>query len=100
MDEPTANLDYGNMVRVMECIHTLKQQGLCVIFTSHMPDQAFMCQAKTLLLLRNAPAVFGSTGEVITERNLYEAYQTDIQILDVITAEGVPQKVVSPRFRT
>lgn len=99
MDEPTANLDYGNMVRVMQCIQSLTHQGLCVIFTSHMPDQAFMCQAKTALLLRNAPVVFGRAGDVITERNLYEAYQTDIQILDVINAEGTPVKVVSPRFR-
>lgn len=100
MDEPTANLDYGNMVRVMQCIQSLTRQGLCVIFTSHMPDQAFMCHAKTALLLRNAPAVFGEADQVVTEKNLYAAYQTDIQILEVIGAGGVPMKVVAPRFRT
>ncbi len=100
MDEPTANLDYGNMVLVMQCIRRLAARGLCVIFTSHMPDQAFMCEAKTALLMRNAPILFGEANQVITEKNLYEAYHTDIQILEVITAEGRSIKVVAPRFRT
>lgn len=99
MDEPTANLDYGNMVLVMQCIRRLTEKGICVIFTSHMPDQAFMCEAKTVLLTRNRPAQFGSCHEIITERNLYEAYHTDIQVLEVIDASGHPIKVTAPRFR-
>jgi iron complex transport system ATP-binding protein len=99
MDEPTANLDYGNMVLVMSCIRKLARQGLCVIFTSHMPDQAFYCEAKTALLLRNQPMIFGEASKVITEKNLYAAYETDIQILEVLTGAGKPIHVVSPRFR-
>ena len=99
MDEPTANLDYGNMVIVMRCIHQLKEKGISVIFTSHMPDQAFMCSAKTLLLLRNAPSQFGSCDSIITSANLYDAYKTDIQIFEVIDEDGCPRKVVSPRIR-
>lgn len=98
MDEPTANLDYGNMVLVMETVRRLADCGLCVVFTSHMPDQAFMCQAKTALLLRNSPVIFGSCNEVITEKNLYQAYHTQIQILEVIGADDVPLKVVVPRL--
>ncbi len=100
MDEPTANLDYGNMVVVMQCIRQMAADGLSVIFTSHNPDQAFMCGAKTALLIRNGPLLFGEANEIITERNLYAAYQTDIQILEVIGAGGEPIRVVSPRFRT
>lgn len=98
MDEPTASLDYGNMVRVMEIIRQLADDGLCVVFTSHMPDQAFMCRAKTALLLRNEPPMFGSCDEVITERNLHTAYHAQIQILEVIGADGVPLKAVVPRL--
>lgn len=98
MDEPTASLDYGNMVRVMEIVRRLADGGLCVVFTSHMPDQAFMCRAKTALLLRGSPAIFGSCDEVITERNLHEAYHAQIQILEVIGADGVPLKAVVPRL--
>lgn len=98
MDEPTANLDYGNMVRVMSCIRSLSRQGLCVLFTTHMPDQAFMCRAKTVLLSRRAPMLFGTADQVITERNLYEAYQTQVQILEVLGAGGTPVRVAAPRF--
>ena len=99
MDEPTANLDYGNMVTVMQCIRRLSERGLCVVFTSHMPDQAFMTANRVALLLRNAPVLFGPPDTVITERNLYEAYHTDIQILEVIGSGGKPLRVVAPRFR-
>ena len=100
MDEPTANLDYGNMVLVMQCIRRLTERGLCVIFTSHMPDQAFMVNAKTALLTRDQAFRFGSCDEIITERNLYAAYHTDIQILEVLDPDGNPVRVVSPRFHS
>lgn len=100
MDEPTANLDYGNMVLVMKTVRALADSGLCVVFTSHMPDQAFMCGAKTALLVRNSPVIFGPSDDVITERNLYEAYHTQIQILEVIGAGNTPLKVVVPRMKT
>jgi len=99
MDEPTANLDYGNMVLVMRRIRLLADSGLCVIFTTHMPDQAFLCEAKTALLRRKQPVVFGDAGDVITEKNLYDTYRTSIQILEVISPDGVPVKAVVPRLR-
>ena len=99
MDEPTANLDYGNMVVVMQCIRRLTEKGICVIFTSHIPDQAFMARAQVALLRRNAPVLFGSANEIITERNLYEAYHTEIQVLEVIDRSGKSIRVVTPRFR-
>jgi iron complex transport system ATP-binding protein len=99
MDEPTASLDYGNMVLVMKRIRALADRGLCVVFTTHMPDQAFLCRAKTALLMRNQPVIFGSADSVITERNLYETYKTEIQILEVIGSGDEPLKVVVPRLR-
>ena len=98
MDEPTANLDYGNMVHVMQHIRKLAASGLCVVFTTHMPDQAFLCRAKTALILRDQPVIFGSADHVITEKNLFETYRTRIQILEVISADNSPLKVVVPRL--
>lgn len=99
LDEPTANLDYGNMVMVMECIRKLADQGMCVIFTSHMPDQAFYCEAKTLMLFRNRPYVFGEAAQVITEKNLYEAYHSDIQVLEILNESGQKVHFCVPRFQ-
>lgn len=100
MDEPTANLDYGNMMRVIRTIRNLSKKGLCVIMTSHMPDQAFMLRAKAVLLQRNRAPLFGQADDIITERNMYNAYNTQVQILEVIGADGVPVKVVTPRFES
>lgn len=41
MDEPTANLDYGNSCRVMERVQQLGRQGYTIIFSTHDPNQAF-----------------------------------------------------------
>ena len=98
MDEPTANLDYGNMILVMDCIRMLAEKGLCIVFTTHMPDQAFMCQAKTAMLFRNDPLVFGPCNRVITKENLYKAYQADIDILEVLDPRGNPIRVCAPGF--
>ncbi|MDO4552266.1 MAG: ABC transporter ATP-binding protein, partial [Bacillota bacterium] len=42
MDEPTANLDYGNQYRVMERIAGLASKGYTVIFSTHDPNQALL----------------------------------------------------------
>lgn len=99
MDEPTANLDYGNMIIVMQCIRKLAEKGLAVIFTSHMPDQAFMCDAKTAVMFRNDPLIFGDANQVITEQNLHRAYNADIQILEVIDPSGNPIRICTPKFK-
>ncbi|MCD7981331.1 MAG: ABC transporter ATP-binding protein [Clostridiales bacterium] len=98
LDEPTANLDYGNMILVMEAIRELSRQGLCIIFTTHIPDQAFMCRAKTLMLFRNDPYLFGDASQVITEKNLYAAYHANIQILEILDKAGDPIRICTPRF--
>lgn len=98
MDEPTANLDYGNMITVMRCIRDLSEKGLCVIFTTHMPDQAFFTNARTAMMFRNEPLVFGPCSEVITKENLYKAYKTDIEIIEIIGKDNRPIRVVTPGY--
>lgn len=98
MDEPTANLDYGNMILVMKTIRNLAKKGLTVIFTTHMPDQAFMCEAKTAILFREYPLEFGEAGQVITEANLKKAYHADVQIVEVMDTDGYPVRICVPRF--
>ena len=42
LDEPTANLDFGNQVRALGTIRGLARQGYAVLMTSHSPDHAFL----------------------------------------------------------
>ena len=40
MDEPTASLDFGNQIRVLEKIKQLQHQNIALLITTHNPQQA------------------------------------------------------------
>jgi iron complex transport system ATP-binding protein len=88
MDEPTANLDFGNQVRVLEEIQKLSQKGLGILITSHSPDHAFLIATKTALLLRDRSLLFGEAGDILTAENLRAAYDVDIRVAYVEDANG------------
>lgn len=96
LDEPTANLDYGNQVRVLEKICALRSSGYAVIMTTHMPDHAFMCGAQVALLQRDAPLIFGSASQVVTEKNLKDAYGVRIKVIEHFNGSGQITYMCSP----
>lgn len=96
LDEPTANLDFGNMARVLARMKALAEEGLCILFTSHQPDQAFLCRAKTALIMRGEPLIFGRCEHVVTPQNLMKAYHAPVQMADVLTAQGSPIRMCAP----
>ncbi len=98
LDEPTANLDFGNMARVLAKLKELAQGGLCIIFTSHLPDQAFLCEAKTALIFRNEPLLFGTCERIITAPNLMKAYNAPVQVAEIIGVDGKPIRMVAPKL--
>lgn len=81
MDEPTANLDYGNQARVLSQIRRLAQRGMIVVMTTHAPDHAFLCSSKVALIERGNRVSFGSASEIVTEENLRRAYGIGVRIL-------------------
>jgi iron complex transport system ATP-binding protein len=50
MDEPTANLDFGNQVKTLALIGRLAEMGLAIILTTHFPEHAFMCSSKVAMI--------------------------------------------------
>lgn len=50
MDEPTANLDFGNTVKVLNQIETLIKSGYSVLFSTHNPNQALNICSKIFIL--------------------------------------------------
>jgi iron complex transport system ATP-binding protein len=82
LDEPTANLDYGNMVRVMSKLRALRDKGYGIIMTTHSPDQAFLCDAKVVLLRQDGTMDFGPAAQVITERSMQEVYGIDVRVVE------------------
>jgi iron complex transport system ATP-binding protein len=44
LDEPTASLDFGNQLRVLDAVRSLaEERGLTVLLSTHHPEQAFAC---------------------------------------------------------
>ena len=66
MDEPTANLDYGNSCRVMERVKRLGQNGYTIIFSTHDPNQAFSYATKVLALKDGGVMAVGAPEAVLS----------------------------------
>ena len=88
MDEPTANLDFGNQIRVLECIKGLSGSGLGVLMTTHNPDHAFLCCNRVILLTKHKEVLEGPVDEIVTEANLYRAYGVEVKITETRGDDG------------
>lgn len=80
MDEPTANLDYGNSFRVMQRVAQLGAGGYTVIFSSHDPNQAFRYATRVLALKNGALLADGAPEQVLTEQTLSELYGIEVAV--------------------
>ena len=81
LDEPTANLDFGNQMRVLHRIKELAAHGYIVVMTSHQPEQVFYVGAKVAMLGRDKRYIYGAAKEAVTSENLREIYGTDIRVV-------------------
>jgi iron complex transport system ATP-binding protein len=80
MDEPTASLDFGNQVRVLEQVQRLAAAGLAVILSTHHPDHAFLCADRVILLAEGRVTHQGSPEQVVTAQNLRAVYGVDVAV--------------------
>ncbi len=83
MDEPTANLDYGNQVRVMEYISLLAQKGYAILLSTHNPEHAFLWSTRTAVLIDGKIASEGAPRQVLTEATLEKLYGIPVKLFKV-----------------
>ena len=88
MDEPTANLDYGNSCRVMERVKKLGQNGYTIIFSTHDPNQAFSYATKVLALKDGGVMAVGAPEAVLTQAVLSRLYGIPVARCEMETAFG------------
>lgn len=98
LDEPTAALDYGNMLRVLKHLQQLSEQGFGVIMSTHNPDQAFLLDAQVVLLRRGSVVANGPAWDVINERNMRAAYGIDVKTVEFADAKERVRRVCAPEF--
>jgi iron complex transport system ATP-binding protein len=98
MDEPTASLDFGNQVKVLERVIELARSGIGVLLSTHDPDQAFLLAHRVALLHNGTLAALGTPHEVLTPAALHMLYGVDVSIAKVGDAVYGERPVCVPRI--
>jgi iron complex transport system ATP-binding protein len=81
LDEPTASLDFGNQVRVLQRISALAGSGISILFSSHDPDHAFLCAHRALLLAEGRVLEIGAPRAVIRADTLERMYGVAVEVM-------------------
>lgn len=97
MDEPTANLDYGNSWRTMRLVDELRQEGYLVIMSTHDPQQALTWATNVLVIHEGGVVSSGPPKEALTPQVMERIYGIRVDVLDVVDTSGNPRMVCIPQ---
>jgi iron complex transport system ATP-binding protein len=95
MDEPTSNLDFGNQMRVLREIRALAGRDLGVVMTSHVPNHAFLCSTR-VVLMGTRGVTSGVPEAVITEASMRDVYDVDVRMTETSLSNGSRLKACVP----
>ena len=74
MDEPTNGLDFGNQIKLLEMIKSLKDEGYTFVQTTHYPRHAKFVSNLTLFLKDGEILAFGESEKLINTENIDKIY--------------------------
>ena len=80
MDEPTANLDYGNQFRVMRQVNQLAKQNYLVVLSTHNPEHALLYADKALVLKEGVAMMYGEPETVLSPAMIKTVYGVSVEI--------------------
>lgn len=86
MDEPCANLDYGNQIMVLEMIQKLAEEGYLIIQATHDPNHALQ-YADYVLILQEGCLLQGEPKKILTSQQLEAIYHVPITVHQLNSAE-------------
>jgi iron complex transport system ATP-binding protein len=96
LDEPTANLDIGRQVEILNLIRNLcLENNLAVLAALHDLNLASQYCDRLVLIDNGRVHVQGTPSEVITPRNIKEVYGADGCVY-THPANGLPAVLVNP----
>jgi iron complex transport system ATP-binding protein len=96
MDEPAANLDFGNQALVLEDIARLRDTGTAVLFSTHHPDHALRIADRVVMIRNGAIMAAGATADVVNSENLSALYGRAVEVASVASGQGTPRLVCVP----
>ena len=83
LDEPTANLDFGNQLRILQQMNSLSREGYTIIQTTHHPEQSFMFSDRILAVSEGRLLLDGKPSEVLTREIMRELYGVEVDVLSL-----------------
>jgi ABC-type cobalamin/Fe3+-siderophores transport system ATPase subunit len=98
LDEPAANLDLGNQIKVFRAIGELAKAGLGVLMTTHVPDHAFMYASRVVLMSEGRILAINTPAKALTPRLLKKAYGVPVSVVEIDAQSGIKSgiKIVVP----
>lgn len=79
MDEPTASLDLGNRILVLDTIRSLSADNLAVVLSTHEPEHAFVVADRVAILAANG-FLTGPVESVMTSDELSRLYRVELVV--------------------
>lgn len=83
MDEPCANLDYGNQMRLLQTLVKLSKEGYLILQSTHNPEHAFLFADQAVALIDGKIAGAGKPQEILTKPLLEEMYHIKMDLYSV-----------------
>lgn len=83
LDEPTANLDFGNQLLVLQQARSLAQEGYTVIQTTHHPEQSYLFSDRILAVQNGQVLTQGTPAQVLTQETMKFLYGVDVDVVSL-----------------
>ena len=83
LDEPTASLDFGNEIRVLERIRHLADQGWTIILSTHNPDHALQLADTVTTVSHGTLKDHGVPHQILTSAHLSDLYQANVEVVSI-----------------
>jgi iron complex transport system ATP-binding protein len=96
MDEPTANLDFGNQALILDEVARLRSAGAAVLFSTHHPDHALAIADRVVMVRGGAIMASGATAQVLNSENLSALYGRRVQVVAVDSGDASGRRVCIP----
>uniref|UniRef100_Q07KW6 ABC transporter related n=1 Tax=Rhodopseudomonas palustris (strain BisA53) TaxID=316055 RepID=Q07KW6_RHOP5 len=78
MDEPTASLDLGNRLALLDQVRALSERGLSLLVSTHEPEHAFAIADRVAVLGRAQRFEAGAVDDILTASRLCCLYGVDL----------------------
>lgn len=79
LDEPTASLDLGHALRLLELLRELARSGRAILLVLHDLEHARRVSDRCILLQRGRVAASGATSEVISAEPIRRVYGVELE---------------------